>query len=263
MLWRGAKGGTANIDNHYRAIMRTDVQFAGETRPRLARRPPGKSSELSLTNYRRALAITLKEKGNILDKDEWIAAISRVDVYNSSASLARFLLFCASDDTVADVDNGGLIKAGRPGTNPMLTLDRWNDDAYLTIEHIAPQSKNEGWREDIYSNPLLVNTLGNLTLLPQPENEMFGSKRWSHKQAVYRLLTSKTQEEFDLQVATLQEIGLTLGKDAVTVLSNARYLGMCESIAMVEDEWSAQMIEERTKCLAGLAWDRLALWLNL
>ena len=30
-------------------------------------------------------------------------------------SLARFLLFCASDDTVADVDNGGLIKAGRPG----------------------------------------------------------------------------------------------------------------------------------------------------
>ena len=263
MLWRGAKGGTANIDNHYRAIMRTGVQFAGETRPPRARRPPGKSSELSLTNYRRALAITLKEKGNILGKDEWIAAISRVDVYNSSASLARFLLFCASDDTVADVDNGGLIKAGRPGTNPMLTLDRWNDDAYLTIEHIAPQSKNEGWREDIYSNPLLVNTLGNLTLLPQPENEMLGSKRWSHKQAVYRLLTSKTQEEFDLQVATLQEIGLTLGKDAVTVLSNARYLGMCESIAMVEDEWSAQMIEERTKCLAGLAWDRLALWLNL
>ena len=72
----------------------------------------------------------------------------------------------------------------------MLTLDRWNDDAYLTIEHIAPQSKNEGWREDIYSNPLLVNTLGNLTLLPQPENEMLGSKSWSHKQAVYRLLTS-------------------------------------------------------------------------
>ena len=263
MLWRGAKGGTANIDNHYRAIMRTGVQFAGETRPPLARRPPGKPSELSLENYRRALAITLKEKGNISNKDEWIAAISRVEVYKSSASLARFLLFCASDDTVADADNGGLIKAGRLGINPMLTLERWNDDAYLTVEHIAPQSRSEGWREDIYSNPQLANTLGNLTLLPEAENELLGNKSWIHKRAVYRLLTSKTQEEFDLQAGTLEKIGLTLSKDAVTILSNARYLGLCESIAMVEDEWSAQMVEERTKCLAGLAWDRLALWLHL
>ena len=263
MLWRGAKGGTKNIDNHYRAIMRAGVQVAGESRPPLARRPPDKSSELSLENYRRALAITLKEKGNISGKDEWVAAISRVEVYKASAPLARFLLFCASHDTVADAGNDGLIKAGRLGIKPMLTLDRWNDDAYLTVEHIAPLSKNEGWHEDIYSNPLLVNTLGNLTLLPRTENELLANKSWSHKRAVYRLLTTETPEEFDLRAATLQEIGLTLGNDAVTVLSNARYLGLCESIAMVEDEWSAQVIEERTKCLAGLAWDRLALWLHL
>lgn len=263
MLWRGAKGGTANIDNHYRAIMRAGIQYAGETRPPLARRPPDKSSELSIENYRRALAITLKEKGNIANKDAWVAAMSRVEVYRTSASLARFLLFCASDDTVPDADNCGLIKAGRIGVNPMLTLGQWNDDAYLTVEHIAPRSKNEGWHEDIYSNPVLVNSLGNLTLLPQAENELLGDKCWSHKRAVYRLLTTKTPEEFDLQAATLQGIGLTLSKNAVTVLNNACYLGMCESIAMVEDEWSAQMIEERTKCLAGLAWDRLALWLQL
>ncbi len=264
MLWRGAKGGTANIDNHYRAIMRTGVQFAGETRPPLARRTPNKSSAMSLEDYRRALAITLQERGNISSKDEWTAAISRVEIYKSSTSLARFLLFCASDDAVADAENAGLIKAGRPGISPMLTPERWNDNAYLTVEHIAPQSKNEGWREDIYSNPVLVNTLGNLTLLPQAENELLGDKSWTHKRGVYRLLTTKTPEEFDLQAATLQgEIGLTLGKDAVTVLSNARYLGLCESIAMVEGEWSALMIEERTKCLAGLAWDRLAPWLDL
>ena len=33
--------------------------------------------------------------------------------------------------------------------------------------------------------------------------------------------------------------GFGLSKDAVTILNNARYLGLCESIAMVEDEWSA------------------------
>ena len=197
MLWRGAKGGTANIDNHYRAIMRTGVQFAGETRPPLARRTPNKSNDVSPEDYRRALAITLQEKGNISNKDEWIAAISRVEVYRSSTPLARFLLFCASDDTVADADSAGLIKAGRPGINPMLTLEQWNDDAYLTVEHIAPQSKNEGWREDIYSNPVLVNTLGNLTLLPQAENELLEDKSWTHKRAVYRLLTTKTSEEFE------------------------------------------------------------------
>lgn len=263
MLWRGAKGGTANIDNHYRAIMRAGIQYAGETRPPLARRPPDNTSDLSLENYRRALAITLQQKGNITNKDEWIAAISRVDVYKSSAHLARFLLFCASDDAVADGDNGGLIKAGRIGINPMLILDRWNDDAYLTVEHIAPQSRSEGWREDIYSNPVLVNTLGNLTLLPKAENELLDNKSWIHKREVYRLLTTKTPEEFDFQAATLQEIGLTLGKDAVTILGNAQYLGLCESISMVEGEWSVQMIEARTKCLAGLAWDQLALWLHL
>lgn len=265
MLWRGAKGGTANIDNHYRAIMRTGIQHAGEIRPPLARRPPqNQASELSLSNYRSALAITLNEKGKISNKVEWINAISRVEIYKSSALLARFLLFCASHDTVADAQNVGLIEAGRPGVNPMLTLDRWTDDAYLTVEHIAPQSQNEGWYEDIYTDPVLVQSLGNLTLLPQAENKLLGDKSWSHKQAVYRLLTTKTSEEFDFQAATLQKnIGLTLGKDAFTILGNAEYLGMCESIAMVEDEWSAQKIKERTKCLAGLAWDRLALWLHL
>ena len=262
MLWRGAKGGTANIDNHYRAIMRAGIQFAGEARPPMARRPTDNTSDLSLENYKRALAITLQQKGNIGNKEEWIAAISRVAVYKSSASLARFLLFCASDDTVVDPDNSGLIKARRIGINPMLTLDRWNDDAYLTVEHIAPQSRSEGWREDIYSNPVLVNTLGNLTLLPKAENEILDNKSWNHKRAVYRLLTTKTQEDFDLQVAGLQRIGLTLSKNAATVLDNARFLGMCESIAMVNDEWSVQMIEERTKRLAGFAWDRLAFWLQ-
>ena len=264
MLWRGAKGGTANIDNHYRAIMRVGIQYAGETRPPLARRPPGKSSELSLENYRRALAMTLKEKGNVSNKDEWVAAIARVGVYKSSVPLARFLLFCASDDTIADADNRGLVKAGRPGINPMLTLDQWTDDAYLTVEHIAPQSKNEGWHEDIYSNPMLVHSLGNLTLLPEAENRLLDNKNWSQKRAVYRLLTTKTSEEFDIQAATLQQdVGLTLGKDGATVLGNARYLGLCESIGMVEDEWSTQLIERRTQCLAELAWDRLAPWLHL
>ena len=62
---------------------------------------------------------------------------------------------------------------------------------------------------------------------------------------------------------TLGNAGLTLSKRANEVISNAKYLGLCKSIAIYDKEWSLEIIEERTRCLAELAWDRLAKWLDL
>lgn len=260
-LWRGAKGGTENIDSHYRDIMRSGANIGGETVPPLARRPNGKTGALSLANYKKALRLTLEHKGDVSSKDEWVKLVSRTGVYQHSAVLARFLLFCASDDAVPDQTEKGLIERGRPERAPMLRLSQWNDEAYFTVEHIAPKSISAGWEAEIYNEPQTVHMLGNLILLPGDENNIIGSKSWEHKRLMYKLLAADTQTEFDTISATLGSAGLTLGKTAEKVLGNAKYLGMCKSVATYDEPWSLEIIERRTIRCAELVWDRLKPWL--
>ena len=263
ILWRSAKGRTENIDSHYRAIM-GGVDIAGEAIPPLARRPKGKSGVLSLVNYKKALQLILEHKGAIQNKDEWVKCVSRMGIYEYSVVLTRFLLFCASDNAVPDEDEDekGLIKRGRPERNPMLKCDQWGNDAYFTVEHIAPQSQRDGWEQDIFDEPETVHTLGNLILLPSEENNIIGNRSWEHKQLMYRLLASETEEEFNNIKEKLSPVGLTLSNKATDVLDNAKYLGICKSVSLFDDEpWSLDIIQKRTQRFAELAWDRLEPWL--
>ncbi len=261
LLWRGAKGGTENIDSHYRDIMRAEVNIGGETIPPLARRPNGKTGALSLANYKKALRLVLEHKGDVRTKDEWVKLVSRLGVYQHSSVLARFLLFCASDDAIPDASEKGLIERGRAGRAPMLKLGQWNNDAYFTVEHIAPQSQSAGWEQDIFNEPQTVHTLGNLILLPSEENNIVGDKSWKHKRLMYSLLAADTQPEFDSIQAKLGAEGLTLSKTAAEVMGNAKYLGICKSVAVFDKPWSLDIIQKRTQRFAELAWDRLAPWL--
>lgn len=263
ILWRGAKGGTANIDSHYREIMRNGKNINGEKIPPLARRPNGKSGALSLTNYRRALQLILEEE-SLHTKKKWIERVCKMPVYDHSSVLARFLLFCASDDAVLDHTEQGLIQRGRPDHSPMLELDIWNNHKYFTVEHIAPQSQSNDWRsdryDDIYNDPDTIHTLGNLILLPGDANSVVSDKDWEYKRRIYQLLSSDTSKEFDDFMKRLVEDGITLNQTGANVLKNAKYLGICKSVAVV-DKWSLEIIQKRTKCLAELAWDRLKPWL--
>ena len=267
ILWRGAKGTTHNIDSHYRDIMSSGIHHGNEHVPPLARQPNGGSEIISISNYQRALQLVLQHEGKIADKEDWIKQASTTPIYQYSKVITRFLIFCASEDTIANETEKGLVKLGRPGINPMLTLNRWNDKAYFTVEHVAPQSRNANWGDDIYNDiyndSRNVNTLGNLTLLPQEENNAIGNKSWTHKKLMYSLLSAKTQEEFDNLQTQLPNAGLNLRKSANEVLTNAKYLGLCKSVALYDKDWSLKIIEDRTRCLAELAWDRLAGWLDL
>ena len=260
ILWRSAKGRTENIDSHYRAIM-GGVNIAGEAIPPLARRPKGKSGVLSLANYKRALQLILEHRGAIQNKDEWVKRVSRMGIYEYSVVLTRFLLFCASDNAVPDEDEKGLIKRGRPERNPMLKCDQWGNDAYFTVEHIAPQSQRDGWEQDIFDEPETVHTLGNLILLPREENNIIGNRSWEHKQLMYRLLASETEEEFNNIKEKLSPVGLELSNEATDVLDSAKYLGICKSVSLFDKPWSLGIIKKRTERFAELAWDRLEPWL--
>ena len=261
ILWRGAKGGTENIDSHYRDIMRSGMNINGEAIPPLARRPNGRSGALSLVNYKRAMQVILEHKADVRTKEKWVELVSRIDIYLHSIVLARFLLFCASDDAVPDASYKGLIERGRAGCSPMLKLSQWNNNVYFTVEHIAPQSQSAGWEKDIFTEPENVHKLGNLLLLPAEENNIVGNKNWEHKRLMYRLLASETKTEFDKIKAEVGAAGLTLSKTAGVVLDNAKYLGICKSVALFEKPWCLDIIQERTRRFAELAWDRLYPWL--
>lgn len=261
ILWRGAMGETRNIDARYRAIMRTGVSSGTEFIPPLARRANGQSECVSISNYKKALQIVLKDSGNIRTKEDWVSRASTTPIYKHSKKIARFLIFCASDLTIPDKTQKGLLKKARPPINPMLTLRQWDHTAYLTIEHIAPKSATTGWNEEIYYDSKTVNTLGNLTLLPKDVNEIIGSKSWEHKQLMFSLLSAETTEAFDECDAKLKPAGLTFGKSTGEVLANAKYLGLCKSVALYDEDWSLDIIQRRSRCLAELAWDRLEKWL--
>ena len=267
VLWRGAKGTTHNIDSYYREIMSSGISRGNERVSPLARHPNGSLGTVSISNYKKALQLVLKHNGKIENKEEWTKQVLTTPIYQYAKVITRFLIFCASDDTIASETEKGLLTQGRPGINPMLTLNRWNDKAYFTVEHVAPQARNANWDtdryDDIYNDSKTVHTLGNLILLPKDENEILGNKSWEHKKLMYSLLSAETQEEFDNLQTQLPNVGLTLSKRANEVVNKAKYLNLCKSIAIYDRDWSLCIIEKRTRCFAGLVWDRLAKWLDL
>ena len=261
VLWRGAMGGTENIDSHYRDIMRVGIHSGGESVPPLARNPTDKLGVVSIDNYKKALRLVLRDKGKIQTKEDWVSRASKIPIYHHSRHLARFLVFCSSDNTVSDKSKKGLLKRGRSRINSLLNLSQWQDEAYFTVEHIAPKSQGTGWKEDIYNDPNIVDTLGNLILLPEKENNVLGNRSWEHKKLMYSLLAAETEDEFNDLKAKLRSVELNLSKTANEVLKNAEYLGFCKSVARYDKDWSLEIIEKRSHCFAELAWDRLATWL--
>ena len=261
ILWRGAKGKTRNIDSHYREIMRSGVHSCPEPIPPLARCINGISGFPLIDEYKKALCLVLQGRGQIQTRDEWVSQSSRIAIYEDSKVLTRFLILCASDDTIPHRTDDGLLEKARSGINSLPTLKSWNDTAHLTVEHVAPKSPLMEWDTAIYDDAKTVNTLGNLILLPKEVNEIIGNKSWKHKKSMYSLFSAETPEEFSERKTKLQSVGLNFAQTTGEVLANAKYLGLCKSVALYDNDWALDIIQRRSRCLAELAWDRLEKWL--
>jgi Protein of unknown function DUF262/Protein of unknown function (DUF1524) len=264
MLWRAAKGGTENIDAQYRDIMKsagsaTASDGSTSVIPPFARRIS--EARINVENYTARLRnIILKEYP---DKDEWVKAASRTPIFKHSAAIAKFMLLCASHDAVPDGSDPGLVKRGVTGVAPLLASAVWNDPSYLTVEHVAPQSRAQGWDNGFDDDPDAAHRLGNLTLLPQVENSIVGNRQWEQKTFLYRMLSAETQEER----ATIKEeaaaAGFTLGLQTGTAMTQAKHLNLCRSIVTVQGGWTVSLVDHRSRRLSELAWEVLAPWLGL
>ncbi|MYD69370.1 MAG: DUF262 domain-containing protein [Acidobacteria bacterium] len=267
VLWRGAHGGTQNIDAHYRTIMERGVGSESDrTRP-VARRGGGRSevTEASGEEYRRALRRVLADPGSINGKEEWIEKMCKRGIYGENAMVARFLLFCAFDDAVPDPEEEGQVTRGKEDVAPMLGLKRWTAEEYFTVEHIAPRQAREGWDATIYAKPETIDKLGNLSMLPSAANSVISNRSWEVKRLMYRLLCADTNEESKAIKVELRDRlgseGQELSTVADGVLTTAKHLGIYKSVALVDGPWTEETVERRTRRLAELAWDRISPWL--
>jgi hypothetical protein len=256
-LWRGGLGGTGGIDD----VWRTAMQGEGKLRP-LARKQGRLQDVPPVEDLQEYLQAKLRDK--LGDRDAWIrrASVQPIAGYNA---LTRLLLLAASHDSVPDTSEPGLVKRGRAGIAPMLDLARWTEEANLTVEHVAPQNPAEGaaWDRAIYDTPDMVNSLGNLTLLPVKENASVGNRDWQLKRLLYRCYSSTTLDDADALLQTAASEGLEISEDSQDIVRKAQYLPLVKSLADHEAEWDADFLLKRSERLAGLAYDTLAEWIGI
>ena len=254
-LWRGAKGGTAGIDDKYRHLMSHGLEARDV--PRLARIHKAQPVAEDLRKYFRARL----EEADLGSRELWIEAATETPVYDRSKPLTRFLLLAAMHDTIPDEQHPGVVKQGRSGVLDLLNYRTWVDETMVTVEHVAPQYRDEesDWSDSLYEDADLKHRLGNLLLLPGSANASLSNKPWPHKREIFRYLAAKSPDEAAAIEVDAKGKGWPIPAEITKMQS---YLSLTASVAAHEGEWDADIVDLRSTTLAGLAWDNLAPWLG-
>ncbi|AEF41282.1 DUF262 domain-containing protein [Hoyosella subflava] len=258
-LWRGAHRGTAQIDNIYRSIMRPSsdggIHWARGADGVLEDVPP--AAELKSRLWAELGAAGIKEP------ERWAQNVARNPIGSSAKVLTRLLLLAASQDSVPDRSVPGLTVRGRAGVLKMMTLSMWHDASLKTIEHTAPQKVTaQGWHASLLDNNDIINTLGNLTLLPARENSSAGNRSWNLKRLFYQVLSASTVDAAEELLAQAAHVGLELNSGAQQIVRQAPYLPLVAAVAGRSGDWDADFVLVRSHRLSLLAWDALVPWLH-
>ncbi|MCY3985771.1 MAG: DUF262 domain-containing HNH endonuclease family protein [Candidatus Dadabacteria bacterium] len=259
VLRRAATGTTSGIDSDLRNLMDPNIEntlCVGLIEKNI-------SPSLDLTKRKLRDYLT-KRSVEIDDKASWIKRVCGNPLARQSKPLTRFLLLAAADASLPDESNPGFWQredAVPAEERHFLTFDRWSSDQYLTIEHVAPQTEpKQGWDKSIYQDSYTRDTLGNLVLLPSAENSAAGNAGWERKKLFYLALSEEKRSERRKRAEEAKALGFQFTTKFQKILDRKNELTMLNSLRRVEG-WNKEFIENRTRNIAGLAWDRIAPWL--
>ena len=266
VIRRAATGGTAGIDNDFRAIMAPKEGRGASRKFSLCAGVEHENKILSLNELKEVLRILLKHKLKTLTKPSWVENVVANPIYDQSKDLARFMILSAGHQAVSSTSEPGTWnKTGLKTSkheNQFMTYNTWKDQCYATVEHIAPDTPPKiGWSPDLYRNNILRHSIGNLILLPSKENSAIGNDSWKKKKIFYLALTEKSLEGQKKRIEAARAAGINFPKSTIGLLEKGERLSLLEPLRDV-DEWNREVVERRGKNIAGLCWDIVWPWLN-
>jgi hypothetical protein len=263
-LWRASRAGTDSIDTYYRGLMIKPSE--GDDAARylsLARRLSGSPGcPPNSVSLKGALRHILSSQGKIESKEAWVQRVNE-QAASKTKAVTRFLLLMALHESPADIAAPGLNERGVPGSVPLLTLDTWR--LLQTIEHIAPEKPYAAsdWDVDLYSvsNANLVDSLGNLTLLPHSINSSVSNRSWRSKHFLYQVLSTPSDSAMQALLAKAPDFGVS-SPTTDLVQHKSSYLAQLDALARIDGAWNTSLVKARGRRLAELAWDKLNRWLH-
>ena len=265
MLWRTAFGGTNGIDTVYKELMSYGYKKKKKVNADALNEPlcySNKSLPPAEVVFKILLS-HLKSKG-IDSFDDWYRHSKITNVYNASGPIAKMFLLIANHKTLWDNKTQELIKEARGNVNEYLNLNVWNSQRSYSIEHVAPQNRNSNstWDKKIYDELYTVNTIGNLTLLPQKENSAVANGNWDKKRIYFNCFVQRDRAELDAAIKLAKSQGISIPTRVVKELVVSEYLDFLEPILNQKD-WNKTDIEKRTHNLSMLLWQECSEWLPL
>jgi hypothetical protein len=265
VLRRGATGQTRGIDSDYRRMMASGPRVEDSTAPALKVGLGADASDLpSVDKLKQYLRSYLETPAlGISSMAEWVNAAAQMPLYTIAKSLSKFMMLTAAHNSIADTSRPYLMKKGRPGlARNYMTIEMWRAPETSTVEHIAPQNPSGGWDPDLHAELGTVHTLGNLTLLPDAENDSIGNKPWATKKLFYLAAREEDQDMVETRLQEARAAGIQLSKKTENILRGGSALPLVSLVAEV-DVWNKAIVTERSRNICELVWEEVGPWIGL
>lgn len=263
-IWRSSMSRVSGIDGFHRRLMNGEREgTALGPMSRMAREAEELPTVAEVKSVlRQSLAQTLK----VGDAESWSRRVLTQPLYHNQRIVVRYILMCAHDDTIVDLDNQGHGKRGVEGSWPTRSVDLLADN--YSLEHIAPQSRpanDNSYDAKLYDEGE-VDRLGNLMLIPSAVNQLLQNHPWGLKRRVFAVMAAQDPSERDEAIRDLRRDArrrsITLGEDNLTTLREGKYVPFGQFVARnTARQFSRAYVKERGSVLARLAWERL--WRDL
>ena len=202
-------------------------------------------------------------KFDLNDKQKWVDHVKEMNIYKSKLTICRFFLLAAYHNTIQDPVQKGLItrdNATPVGSRQFLSYDFWINDAYKSIEHIAPQNGRENLD---YSNTdqKVINTVGNLIIIPSNLNITISNEKWSIKRNLFAAMSSSQASQRRTFLEKAESEGFQSTQFRRNIISSDESSEILQGISKFEN-WNSSNIEKRSERICSLAWDKLVVWLQ-